>query len=531
MKKLAFIISFFVLASLGYGQNVERSLESFTGVKISSAFNVELVEAPTSTVIIEGVPEQYIENIITEIKGNVLEVYVKGKVKAASDMRLTISYQTLSSVEVSGASSVKANDAINASNFNIKTSGASSLDLDLNAQDVKLTSSGASSIKLKGFAKTFDVSLSGASTLKSKSFEVNKVTVDASGASDVDIYAAEEISGTASGASDVDVYGSPTVSRIQKSGAADVNTEDGVINISIKSSDSSDDVNVIVGKTGVRVGDDESVNVNTANKNVSVVNDTTRVKWRNTQILIIDDNVSIKREPKKRRNHWAGIDLGINGFVNSSGSFDLKNDPDLENTNPKEVTQFMELDYAKSWKVGINFWEHFFKLKEHHVGLVTGLGLEYNNYELRNNVRLIANGGSFVNDNLTAFNEDYTWGVVDTSLQYSKNRFKTFYITAPFLFEINTGQHKNQSFHISTGAILGYKFKTKMKYKYEEDGDTQKYKDNQNFNTNPFKVDLTARVGYGWFTAFATYSLTPLFEKNRGPELHAFSVGMALVGF
>ena len=70
-----------------------------------------------------------------------------------------------------------------------------------------------------------------------------------------------------------------------------------------------------------------------------------------------------------------------------------------------------------------------------------------------------------------------------------------------------------------------------MKYKYEEDGDTQKYKDNQNFNTNPFKVDLTARVGYGWFTDFATYSLTPLFEKNRGPELHAFSVGMALVGF
>ena len=264
---------------------------------------------------------------------------------------------------------------------------------------------------------------------------------------------------------------------------------------------------------------------------MSVVNDTTRVKWRNTQILIIDDNVSIKREPKKRRNHWAGIDLGINGFVNSSGSFDLKNDPALETTDPKKVTQFMELDYAKSWKLGVNFWEHFFKLKEHHVGLVTGLGLEYNNYELRNNVRLIADGGSFVNNTLTPFNEEYTWGIVDTTLSYSKNRFKTFYITAPFLFEINTGQHKNKSFHVSTGAILGYKFKTKMKYKYEENGDTQKYKDTQNFNTNPFKVDLTARVGYGWFTAFATYSLTPLFENNRGPELHAFSVGMALIGF
>lgn len=52
-----------------------------------------------------------------------------------------------------------------------------------------------------------------------------------------------------------------------------------------------------------------------------------------------------------------------------------------------------------------------------------------------------------------------------------------------------------------------------MKYKYKEDGDTQKYKDNQDFNTNPFRVSLTARVGYGRLNLFATYGLTPLFEK------------------
>lgn len=531
MKKLAFIISFFILTTFSYAQNVERTVESFTGVRVSSAFNVELVESPLNTVVIEGVPEQYIDNIILEVKGNILEVYVKGKVKAASDMRLTINYQTLNSVELSGASSIKSNNSINATSFTIKTSGASSLELDLNAQNVKLTTSGASDLKLSGFAKTFDVSISGASSLNAKYFEVNKVVIDASGASDVDIYAAEEISGIASGASDVNIYGNPPVSNIAKSGASDVSSKDGVVNISVKSSDTSDDVNVSVGKTGVRVGDDESVNVNTANKNVNVVNDTTRVKWGNTQILIIDDNVSIKQAPKKRRNHWAGIDLGINGFVNFSGSFDLKNDPDLENTNPKEVTQFMELDYAKSWKLGINFWEHFFKLKEHHVGLVTGLGLEYNNYELKHNVQLIAKGGSFVYDNVTPYNENYTWGVIDTNINYSKNRFKTFYITAPLLLEINTGQHKNKSFHFAAGSIVGYKFTTKMKYKYKEDGDTQKYKDNQNFNTNPFKVDLTARIGYGWFTAFATYSLTPLFEKNRGPDLRTFSIGVTLLGF
>lgn len=530
MKKNIILFTLFVFASIGFAQEVERTLESFNGVKISSAFNVDLKENPISSIKIEGVPEQYIKNIITEVKGDVLHVYVQGKVKASSGMKLTIFYQSINSIDVSGASTIKSSNTINASSFTIKSAGASSIELDLNTQELDLSSTGASSIKLSGVTKKFDLSSTGASSIHAKSFKANNVTLDATGASDIDVYAEDEINGSASGASDVNVFGSPKVSNIQKSGAADVRTQEGVVNISVNNRE-SEDVNVTIGNTGVRVSDDEIVNINTENKKVSVINDTTRVKWGNTQVLIIDDNVSIHRAPKKRRNHWAGIDLGINGFVNSSGSFDLSNDPSLALTDPKKVTQFMELDYAKSWKVGINFWEHFFKIKQHHFGFVTGLGLEYNNYELRNNVKLISDGGAYVNDSLTPFNEQYTWGIIDTSLQYSKNRFKTFYITAPFLFEINTGQHKNKSFHISTGAILGYKFKTKMKYKYEDDGDTQKYKDNQNFNTNPFKVDLTARVGYGWFTAFATYSLTPLFEKNRGPELHAFSVGMALIGF
>ena len=532
MKKITFLIILFVATTVGNAQTTERSLESFTGIKVSSAFNVELVEGPVSAVSIEGVPEQYIANVITEIKGDVLNVYVKGKVKAANDMRLTITYQTLKSVEVSGASSVKSSTTIKAESFMIKTNGASSLDLNLSATDVKLSGAGASDVKLSGLATTFSPSVSGASSLKAKSFQVKKVSVHASGASDVDVYAAEEATGEVSGASDVNVYGSPSVNSFKKSGAADVNIEGSPVNIRLGNAgvNVNDEVNVTLGKSGVHV-DDENVTVNTRNKNVSVINDTTRVKWGNTSILIIDDSVSINRTPKKRRNHWAGIDLGINGFVNSSYSFDLKNDPDLENTNPKEVTQFMELDYAKSWKVGINFFEHFFKIKSHHFGVVTGLGLEYNNYELKNNVRLIADGGSFVHDNVTPFNESYTWGVADTTLTFSKNRFKTFYINVPLMLEVNTGQHKNKSFHVSAGAILGYKFKTKMKYIYEENGERQKKKDNQNFNTNPFKVDLTARVGYGWFTVFTTYSLTPLFEKDRGPELHAFSVGVALLGF
>lgn len=517
MKKINLIIALFVVLVSANAQNTERDLESFTGIKVSSAFNVNLIQGNSEHVSISGVPEQYIENVKTEVKNGELNVYASGKIKAANNMRLDVTYTTLSSIDVSGASTVKSIDAINSDNFNIKTSGASVLNLDINAQNVGLTTSGASEVKLKGFTKTFEATLSGASDLKAQNFEANKVIINASGASDVDVYAAQEISGGTSGASDIDVYGNPPVNNLKKSGYSDVRI--------------GENVDMKMGNSNVSV-DEENVDVSLGkNSNVNVVNDTTRIKLGRTNVLIIDDSVSIKRTPKKRRNHWAGVDLGINGFVNSSGSFNLNNPPGTDTLNPKQFSQFMEIDYAKSWVVNVNFFEHFFKIQQHHFGFVTGLGLEYNNYELKHNVTLTPNGGAYVYDNVNDFNRAYTWGVIDTTRNYSKNRFKTFYINAPLLFEVNTGNHKNKSFHLSAGAIVGYKFKTKMKYKYKENGDTQKYKDNQNFNTNPFRVSLTVRAGYGWLNFFATYSLTPLFEKDRGPELHAFSVGMTLLGF
>ena len=69
-----------------------------------------------------------------------------------------------------------------------------------------------------------------------------------------------------------------------------------------------------------------------------------------------------------------------------------------------------------------------------------------------------------------------------------------------------------------------------MKYKYRLEGDTKKEKDKQDFNVNPFRVSLTARMGYGWFNVFATYSLTQLFEDGRGPELYPFTIGITLLG-
>jgi hypothetical protein len=501
-KIIITLLSIFLLGEI-IAQSENRVVADFQALKVSNALEVILTQGEENNITITGIQTEDQDKLKTEVNDGMLSVYTKGKIIKRDNIKVLITFKHLTRIEQSGTSEITSTNPIKEDSFSISGSGATEINLAVETNSLTIDFSGASDITLSGTTDNLDAKLSGASDLKAAKLIAKNVNVDISGASDVKVYASESISGKASGASSINVKGSPTVRAIQSSGASDTSFNGKKVEVSV--SDIFDEA--------------------------EIVNDTTRIKWGNTKILLINDSISKKKYAKKRRNHWAGIDLGINGFLNANNSFDLSNEPSLELTNPKEVTQFMELNYSKSWTVSINFMEFFTKIKGHHFGIVTGLGTEWNNYELKHNVSLNSEGGNYVYPIVDEFNKDYTWGEIDTLFEYSKNRFKTWFINAPFLLELNTGNNKNKSFHISAGAIVGYNLQTKMKYIYKDNGDEKKEKDKQSFNTNPFRVSLTTRVGVGRFNVFVTYSLTPLFENNRGPELYPFTVGVSLLGF
>ncbi len=99
------------------------------------------------------------------------------------------------------------------------------------------------------------------------------------------------------------------------------------------------------------------------------------------------------------------------------------------------------------------------------------------------------------------------------------------------MFEFNTSKNSDRSFHVAVGAIGGYKLSSKTLRTYEINGYEFKEKRKDDFNINPFKLDATARIGYGQFTMFATYSLTELFEPKKGPPVNPFTVGIRIAPF
>lgn len=523
MKKIFIILVTLFFAANVFAQTETRDFENINSLRINLPFKVVLIQGLSEKIEIQGLEQEYLENIKSEVNNNELSIFTKGKIKSKNEVIVAITFKHLNNINLSGALDVTTNHIIRENELAIKGSGAIEADLNIEVPILTIEFSGASDLKLKGLADTLTLKTSGASDIKASSFIAKNVVIEISGASDAKVYASESIKGTAKGASSVSVKGAPAIKAINKSGASSTS-----FGISKKVIHLDDDVTIISGKQHIEVNDD--VDVKLGNKEVVVKNDgdTVRLRWGNTELVVMGDSVVIKKVQKKRKNHWTGVDLAINGFLNSKNSFDLSNDA---LTAPEDVTQFMELNYAKSWSFSFNFLEFYIPIKKHNFGLVTGMGTEWSNYELKYNVKLNSEGGNFIHSTVDEFNKDYTWGEIDTVLDYSKNRFKTWFINAPLLLEINTGDNAKKAFHVSAGAIFGYNLQTKMKYKYRLNGENKKEKDKQNFNTNPFRVSATVRAGYGWFNVFAKYSLTPLFQKGRGPELYPFTAGVTLLGF
>ncbi|HZH36795.1 MAG TPA: outer membrane beta-barrel protein [Flavisolibacter sp.] len=121
------------------------------------------------------------------------------------------------------------------------------------------------------------------------------------------------------------------------------------------------------------------------------------------------------------------------------------------------------------------------------------------------------------------------------------DRFKKYKVSTAFLelpVELRfTGnpEASGKSFKMALGAKVGTMLAawTKGKNLQNNQGNTigdytEKQKSKRYFNTT--RLSVLGRVGYGHFSLFATYALTPLLREGVGPKMNAMSIGLTLSG-
>ncbi|MFP4023605.1 MAG: outer membrane beta-barrel protein [Thiohalospira sp.] len=252
-------------------------------------------------------------------------------------------------------------------------------------------------------------------------------------------------------------------------------------------------------------------------------NDTTNIRLKRKTVKIIEDDdegetkIYVKKHHKEDweyfwddsgrfKGSWSGFSMGLSNFVDKYFSISRSGD-----------NEFMDLNTGKSWNMNINFAQYSINLANNQFGLVTGLGLEFNYYRFdRDNSIQKDIDGVIVNQDLPV-----TWNV-------EKSKLSTTYATLPILIEVHTSSSQHKGIVFAAGVIGGAKLGSNTKVVYKENSDRKKDKVRNDYSLNPFRYGVTARLGVGDWLVYGTYYISPLFEKDKGPELYPISVGLAL---
>jgi hypothetical protein len=265
---------------------------------------------------------------------------------------------------------------------------------------------------------------------------------------------------------------------------------------------------VIVGKDLIKIEEgDSSVNVRVGNRGLNILESLEGNKYRFEKYSKNDDwNQDDKENDHARRRnrfkgHWAGVELGFNNLLTSGNSLIMPSD-----------IEYMTLHSSSSINFNINFSQLSLGITRH-IGFVTGLGLNWNNYKFDgdNNIHKGTNG---------------IIEILDPAAALEKSKLATIYLNLPFLLEIQIPVYNNH-LNIAAGPIGGIKVSSHTKMVYQN-GPT--IKSNGDFSLNMLRYGATARVGYGNFQLYGTYYKVPLFQTRKGPgsyDLYPFEIGMS----
>jgi len=125
--------------------------------------------------------------------------------------------------------------------------------------------------------------------------------------------------------------------------------------------------------------------------------------------------------------------------------------------------------------------------------------------------------------------------VSDTN-HFEKFKIATAFLEVPVELRFSSRPHDNgRSIKVAIGAKVATLLSawTKGKTLVTADGATisdfiQKEKSKRFFNTT--RLSVTGRIGYGHFSLFGSYSLTPVFKEGVGPTVRPLTIGLTLSG-
>ncbi|MCF6366378.1 MAG: outer membrane beta-barrel protein [Bacteroidales bacterium] len=221
--------------------------------------------------------------------------------------------------------------------------------------------------------------------------------------------------------------------------------------------------------------------------------------------IVVGNNI----KKKKFNAHWAGLEIALLNFLNNS-----------QTIISREDAVFMEIVPEKTFSYGLNVFEKNIPISKYHFGIATGTGIQWSSLNLEQDIYLYEGENNII-----------AAEVINTdNIKVKKNKLNVAYIKVPLILEYQVPV-KGKKLYFNAGIFGSIRGWSKQRLVYFIDG--RKYKDKivDNFQLSAFRYGFSAGAGYGDVGVFVEYSMTPLFNSGKGPEMYPVMVGLRFIDF
>lgn len=541
MKKLAHLtLAIVVLCTniLAHANNSEKRTfnENINRLEING-LSAKLQKGNENSVEVVGITN--FVDIISKVDNNTLYLRLKSSSDfSTKDIYAIVTLKDVNNIQLTNMASIESDNVLDFSNLQITATNTSKVDLKLNAtqldlrvdnlssadihnigENVQVRQMGMSKVFLSGRNDFITAGVSGMSKFDFSKSETKKANININGNSKAIVGSSKTTEIDLEGMSTFELHANNKIEKFSEPGVYNIEVDNNNLNIDFqgigrqKSSkqQSDNDIDVYVdGSEPAEIEEDSK-------EQYAIINDEdgVRVTLKNKTVYINDDGISVNKKPKKQRSfvgNWQGFGMGVNTvFVPENNLL----------YSPSVVYFDSDIYLPKSISVDINLYQKSIGLYKDKFGIVTGVGLTYNNYRFDDNARIDFNSQGY-----PFFNEQ------DSAKNYLKSKLTNFYITVPLLFEyqIRTPNRSN-NFHINAGVVGMMLANSHTKYVYREDNKSNKTKvKNSTYKyINPLRADATVGIGWNNINIYARYALNDLFKNKYvyGPNT-PFSVGIML---
>lgn len=199
------------------------STGDYDTVKVVGSMDVHLEAGNEGNITIET-DSNILESVVIEEQNGTLKIKMKKGVsyKSKHGVHVTVPFESLSEVSLTGSGDVDSKDALKGSNLKVNVTGSGDVVLPVAMSNVEATITGSGDVGLSGETQNLEVKVTGSGDFSGSKLTSQNTEVSVSGSGDARVVAKDNLVARVYGSGDIEYSGNPNKRDTKTSGSGDI---------------------------------------------------------------------------------------------------------------------------------------------------------------------------------------------------------------------------------------------------------------------------------------------------------------------